>query len=1194
MLTKLSLAALAAALACLFQAASAATLPPVVLAWNQNPEPDIAGYEVKYGTVSGVYGTTVSAGLDTSVSVSGLTEGVTYYFVLIAINKDGLRSGPVEISYTGTIPTTNEAPQSTISDPPADIRIAEGEVVYFSGSGSDPNDNSLTYLWNFGSESGISDSSEQSPGTRIFNTAGTYLVSFTAIDSLGQADPTPATRTIIVAPRVGANQAPESTIITPSSNVSITAGQTISFSGSGTDPDRDTALTYLWNFGGESGIADFLSPNPGQLRFDRAGTYVVTLTVSDSLGLADPTPATRTITVLPPVVVNQAPDSTISRPASDTTINIGESVYFSGNGSDPDDRTPFTYLWNFGSGSGIDDSTSRRPRSRRFNIAGTHVVTFTVTNSLGLADPTPATRTITVLPPVVANQAPESTISSPASDISIVVGGILNFSGSGIDPDGDTSLTYRWNFGNDSGFVDSTSETPGIRRFNTAGTYVVTLTVSDSMGLADPTPATRTITVSPPNQAPESTISEPPSDVSIAEGGVIYFSGSGSDPDGDTALTYHWNFGSESGIEDANVASPGTRIFDQAGTYLVTFIASDSLGLDDQTPATRTITVIPPPPPPVANQAPESTISEPLSDVTIIAGQSVRFAGNGDDPDGNTPLAYVWSIGTGSGVTTYTERNPGLVQFDEPGVYGIILTVTDADGLADPTPATRTVIVLPPPPPSENQAPESMISEPPSDITISAGESVIFAGSGDDPDGDMPLSYRWNLPSRFGRTDPTSPNPGVVWFWNSGTYEVSLTVTDAEGLADATPAKRIITVVPQGTNLPPDSTISAPSSDVIITAGQSVDFAGTGTDPDGNTPLAYLWSFGAGSGIIDSTSRNPGSVRFGKPGIYQVSFSVTDSKGLVDPSPAQCTVTVNAGVNRAPFSMISKPASNLTITAGESVTFSGVGDDPDGDSPLTYLWNFPEGSGIENSTAENPGSKQFDTPGTYEVSFTVTDSKGLADSTPAVRTVIVLAAEESVPGLEGWITSPESDLTISVGETVWFTGSGVNNYRWGSLNYLWNFGAGSGIPDSMEKRPEAVRFNNPGTYVVTFTVINPKGLADPSPARVTITVTGAARLAAMGVASEVQPVMARETIDGASYLTFTVTKPLAGQKFDSIVEVSSDLKTWHSDSEHLTIITDDERTLKVRTKNPISGTPCCFFRLKTPPQSGSTTSKPEL
>jgi len=40
------------------------------------------------------------------------------------------------------------------------------------------------------------------------------------------------------------------------------------------------------------------------------------------------------------------------------------------------------------------------------------------------------------------------------------------------------------------------------------------------------------------------------------------------------------------------------------------------------------------------------------------------------------------------------------------------------------------------------------------------------------------------------------------------------------------------------------------------------------------------------------------------------------------------------------------------------------------------LWNFAAGSGVPSSTAEDPGPIQFNTPGTFTVTFTVTD--GLA------------------------------------------------------------------------------------------------------------------------------------------------------------------------------------------------------------------------
>ena len=76
--------------------------------------------------------------------------------------------------------------------------------------------------------------------------------------------------------------------------------------------------------------------------------------------------------------------------------------------------------------------------------------------------------------------------------------------------------------------------------------------------------------------------------------------------------------------------------------------------------------------------------------------------------------------------------------------------------------------------------------------------------------------------------------------------------------------------------------------------------------------------------------------------------------------------------NHPPTATISSPASNMTIIAGQAVNFQGSGTDPDGNTPLTYQWNF--GGGALNSTALSPGSVTFPTAGTYVVNFTVTDS----------------------------------------------------------------------------------------------------------------------------------------------------------------------------------------------------------------------------
>src|SRR4029079_5505790 len=93
------------------------------------------------------------------------------------------------------------------------------------------------------------------------------------------------------------NQAPNGVIDTPSAATAITAGQSVSFTGTGSDPDSNTPLNFAWSFVGAA--PGTTVEDPGSVVFATAGTYTVTFTVRDSLGLADPTPDSRVITVNP-------------------------------------------------------------------------------------------------------------------------------------------------------------------------------------------------------------------------------------------------------------------------------------------------------------------------------------------------------------------------------------------------------------------------------------------------------------------------------------------------------------------------------------------------------------------------------------------------------------------------------------------------------------------------------------------------------------------------------------------------------------------------------------------------------------------------------------------------------------------------------------------------------------------------------
>jgi len=95
------------------------------------------------------------------------------------------------------------------------------------------------------------------------------------------------------------------------------------------------------------------------------------------------------------------------------------------------------------------------------------------------------------------NLPPEGVIDTPAGNVTIVMGEIVTFSGTGSDPDNHLPLRYHWNFGTGSDVPPSDEAQPGAKTFKTPGVFTVTLRVSDSLGLQDPTPATVKVTVTP-------------------------------------------------------------------------------------------------------------------------------------------------------------------------------------------------------------------------------------------------------------------------------------------------------------------------------------------------------------------------------------------------------------------------------------------------------------------------------------------------------------------------------------------------------------------------------------------------------------------------------------------------------------------------------------------------------------------------
>ncbi len=104
----------------------------------------------------------------------------------------------------------------------------------------------------------------------------------------------------------------------------------VTYSGTGNDPDG-TISAYSWSFPGGNPSSSNLA-NPGNVTYATPGTYVTTFTVTDNVGLTDPNPPTRTITVQPDFSLSASPSSRTVVQGSGTsfTATVTAGTGFSG------------------------------------------------------------------------------------------------------------------------------------------------------------------------------------------------------------------------------------------------------------------------------------------------------------------------------------------------------------------------------------------------------------------------------------------------------------------------------------------------------------------------------------------------------------------------------------------------------------------------------------------------------------------------------------------------------------------------------------------------------------------------------------------------------------------------------------------------------------------------------------------------
>ena len=552
----------------------------VTLAWDANPETDLVGYKLSYGTASGAYTNVISTGLVTEISVPNLVEGTTYYFAVAAVNAAGAQSlNSNEVSYSFTTSGTVVPPTVVTTSPTGKTVIyvdSEDPTEWAAALAVDGNPNTFWHtLWNVSNPPVCPHEIQVSLGTEqtingfgylprqdnyLNGTVGQYefyvstdgtnwgspvatgtfpnshdlkevrfaqtSAKFIRFRSLADANPGSSVMSVaelnviqdpVVPPIVVVPQITNQAPVATNESLTVNEDTPLNLVLQGTDTDGD-ALTYSVVNSPTRGQLTGVAPN---LTYSPApndyGTDSLTFVVND--GQVTSAVATVLITILP---VNDSPVAI----AKTVTTAQNSSVTITLDGSDPEGDL-LTGLIVTAPTNGTASVTGRQILyTPGVNYSGDDQITFRLND--GGASSVATTISITVVPPIVVvpqitNQAPVATNES----LTVNEDTPLNLVLQGTDTDGD-ALTYSVvnspTRGQLTGVAPNLTYSPAP---NDYGTDSLTFVVND--GQVTSAVATVLITILPVNDSPVAIAKT----VTTAQNSSVTITLDGSDPEGD-------------------------------------------------------------------------------------------------------------------------------------------------------------------------------------------------------------------------------------------------------------------------------------------------------------------------------------------------------------------------------------------------------------------------------------------------------------------------------------------------------------------------------------------------------------------------------------------------------------------------------------------------------------------------------------
>ena len=530
-----------------------------------------------------------------SVSHTYITSGPFNPTVTVTDALSVTASSSVSVTINARLTLT-----ATAGPNPTDDGVRVGLApVSASGVGA------ITCSWDFGDTTGATGCST----THTYTGTGTFTATVTATDEVGVTTAASVTITVNPLPEVDFSFGPDKPM----------AGEPVNFMTATTGGSGP--YSFNWNYGdGGSG-----SGNPANHSFAASGTFNVTVTVTDVVG--------ETATVTHSVAVTQSLAVSItSITPSPSEIGVSTSYSATATGGTP----TYMFSWDFGDGlQAIEGS----------QVAHTYTATGTFSVTISAADSANHTATATQTLVVNSRLAVTASASPNPADAGVPVSFALVSTG------GVGSLVCNWIFGD--GWSASKCNT--IHTYATTGSFTVSLTATDTLGVAASISLQISVTVAP-------TVNFASSPAAPTTGQSVTFTATTNG--GGSPFTFSWNYGD--GSPDHN-GSPATHTYAASGIFTVNLTTNDANGANTVT----TLFVS------VAENGPPVFSSQPGFQ-PVSVGQSLTFTVAASDPEGGPVSIAAHNLPTGASFDSSTGEFAWTPSSDETGNYSITFTAVDS------------------------------------------------------------------------------------------------------------------------------------------------------------------------------------------------------------------------------------------------------------------------------------------------------------------------------------------------------------------------------------------------------------------------------------------------------------------------------------------------------------------------------------